>query len=122
MLPPTCVALTSTLEKSCWADAKVATARRAALSKILDFMALSPSISLLANLACRCGRGRHRGGFHLVVKVGSGQVEVINHSFVPDEIDFPALIRRERSDPLRRSANLADYLERAVLLLESKDA
>src|SRR5262245_14419731 len=85
-------------------------------------MALPPAILFLINFRCRLLLRRRSSRFHLVIEVRSGQVELINHSLIADEIDFPTLIGGERRDVLRRRSDLADNLKRAVPLPEAKDA
>src|SRR6185436_4071611 len=85
-------------------------------------MALPPLNSFSINFVRRALLRLCLGRFHFLIKIRPAQLELINHSFVTDEIDFAALISSKRSDVLRCSANLADNLKRAVTLLETKDA
>jgi len=58
----------------------------------------------------------------MVVKLGHGEIELVNHAFVTDDVDFAAFICAERGDALGRIADLADDLKNAVMLFEAEDA
>src|SRR5437867_1922496 len=84
----------------------------------------------LSGVRARASRSRKRvlsswlGGsrFCLFVESRSDQVELINHAFVAHDVDFATFIGRERSNALRRRANLSNDLKRAVTLLQPEDA
>ena len=70
---------------------------------------------------------RHLGSltqvkFGPLLENGFIKIELINHAFVADEIDFAAIIGSEGGDPLRGRPNLADHVQGAIVLLEAPNA
>src|SRR6266576_304657 len=66
--------------------------------------------------------GRIQGGLELVIKTRSTEVHFVNHPFVADDVDFPALVCCEGSNPLRRGSDLPNHLQRPILLFEPKNS
>src|SRR2546423_10032156 len=51
-----------------------------------------------------------------------GEVELVDHSFVAHDVNVASFVGGEGGDPLRRSGDLANGFERAVLLCQAPDA
>src|ERR1043166_5948479 len=46
-------------------------------------------------MVLQCGSWMDRTGFKFVIKICGGEIEMVNHSFVTDDVDFAALVGGE---------------------------